>query len=95
MNYEGFIPPFVVMWVEHTTKAHGVLQFQLHVFSENFICEFFQSPLDLMLSYCRCISRVKERVELHLHSPNKPSWRGAWFKKSTGTTLHLPLPLAL
>jgi hypothetical protein len=30
---------------------------------------------------------VKELVELHLHSPNMPPWRGAKFKKSTGTTL--------
>jgi len=37
-------------------------------------------------------------VELYLHSPNTPSWRGAQFKKSTVTTLPLPfttLPLHL
>jgi hypothetical protein len=28
---------------------------------------------------------VKECVELYLHSPNMPSWRGAQFKKNTGT----------
>jgi hypothetical protein len=38
-------------------------------------------------------SEVKEWLELYLHSPNTPSWRGAQFqKKSTGTTLPLPLP---
>jgi hypothetical protein len=30
-------------------------------------------------------AKVKEWVELYLHSPNTPSWRGAWL--STGTTL--------
>jgi hypothetical protein len=29
---------------------------------------------------------VKECVELYLHYPNTPSWCGAQFKKSTGTT---------
>jgi hypothetical protein len=37
-------------------------------------------------------TEVKECVELYLHSPNMPSWRGAQLKKSTGTTLRLPLP---
>jgi len=32
-------------------------------------------------------AEVKECVELYLHSPNTPSWRGAQLKKSTGTTL--------
>jgi hypothetical protein len=41
-------------------------------------------------------AEVKECVELYLHSPNTPSWRGAQFKiKSTGTTLALPLPIQL
>jgi hypothetical protein len=35
-------------------------------------------------------AEVKECVELYLHSSNKPSWRGARLKKSTGTTLLLP-----
>jgi hypothetical protein len=30
-------------------------------------------------------------VELYLHSPNTPPWRGAQFKKGTGTTLPLSL----
>jgi hypothetical protein len=30
-------------------------------------------------------------MELYLHFPNMPSWRGAQLKKSTGTTLPLPL----
>jgi hypothetical protein len=34
-------------------------------------------------------AKVKEWVELYLHSPNTPSW----LKKSTGTTLPLPLLL--
>jgi hypothetical protein len=34
-------------------------------------------------------AEVKEWVELYLHSPNKPSWRGAQLKESTG--IHLPL----
>jgi hypothetical protein len=29
-------------------------------------------------------AEVKERVELYLHSPNTPSWRGAQFKKAQG-----------
>jgi len=29
-------------------------------------------------------------VNLHLHSPNTPSWRGAQLKRSTETTLPLP-----
>jgi hypothetical protein len=33
-------------------------------------------------------AKVKECVELYLHSPNTPSWRGASLR--TGTTLHLP-----
>jgi hypothetical protein len=32
-------------------------------------------------------------VDLYLHSANTPSWRGAQFKKSTPTTLSLPLRL--
>jgi hypothetical protein len=36
---------------------------------------------------------VKEFVELYLHSPNTPLWRGA--RLSTGTTLPLRLPLPL
>jgi hypothetical protein len=35
-------------------------------------------------------AEVKECVELYLHSPNTPPWRGAQLKKSTGTTLILP-----
>jgi hypothetical protein len=31
--------------------------------------------------------KVKECMELYLHSPNTPSWRGAQLKKSTGTPL--------
>jgi hypothetical protein len=34
-------------------------------------------------------AEVKKCVELYLHFPNTPSWRGAQFKKSTGTTLPL------
>jgi hypothetical protein len=37
----------------------------------------------------RSSAEVKEFVELYLHSPNTPSWRGAYL--STGTTLPLPL----
>jgi hypothetical protein len=36
-------------------------------------------------------AEVKECVELYLHSPNTPSWRGAQFRKSTGTSLPLPM----
>jgi hypothetical protein len=36
-----------------------------------------------------CSVKVKELVELYLHSPNTPSWCGAQLKKSTGTTLPL------
>jgi len=32
-------------------------------------------------------AKVKGWVELYIHSPNTPSWRGARFKKSTETTL--------
>jgi hypothetical protein len=35
-------------------------------------------------------AEVKEWVELYLHSPNTPSWRGAQLGGSTGTTLPLP-----
>jgi hypothetical protein len=35
-------------------------------------------------------AEVKECVELYLHFPNTPSWCGAQFKKSTGTTFPLP-----
>jgi hypothetical protein len=35
-------------------------------------------------------AEVKECVELYLHSPNTPSWRGAQLNKSTGTTLSQP-----
>jgi len=34
-------------------------------------------------------AEVKECVELYLHSPNTPPWRGAELKKGTGTTLPL------
>jgi hypothetical protein len=34
-------------------------------------------------------AKVKECVESYFHSPNTPLWRGAQFKKSTGTTLPL------
>jgi hypothetical protein len=34
-------------------------------------------------------------VELDLHFPNAPSWRGAQLKESTGTTLPLPLNIVL
>jgi len=37
-------------------------------------------------------------VQIYLHSPNTPSWRGAQLKrKGTGTILplHVPLPLPL
>jgi hypothetical protein len=36
-------------------------------------------------------AEVKECVELYLHSPSMSSWRGAELKKSTGTTLLLPV----
>jgi hypothetical protein len=36
-------------------------------------------------------ARVKEYVELHLHSPKTSSWRGAQLKKSTRTILLLHL----
>jgi hypothetical protein len=32
-------------------------------------------------------AEIKECVELYLHSPNTPSWRGAQLMKSTGTIL--------
>jgi len=34
-------------------------------------------------------------VELNLHSPDMPSWRGARFKKGTGTTLPIPFTFYL
>jgi len=34
-------------------------------------------------------AEVEECVELYLHSPNMPSWRGAQVKKSTGTIFYL------
>jgi hypothetical protein len=37
-------------------------------------------------------AEVKECVELYLHPPNTPSWRGAQLKNSTWTTLPLFLP---
>jgi hypothetical protein len=38
-------------------------------------------------------AEVKERMELYLHFPKTPSWRGAQLKKkTTGTTLPLLLP---
>jgi hypothetical protein len=39
----------------------------------------------------QCSAEVKECVELYIHSPNTPSWRGALLKNSTGTTLPLLL----
>jgi hypothetical protein len=38
-------------------------------------------------------AEVKECVDLYIHSPNTPSWRGAQFKKNTGTTLPLPFTI--
>jgi hypothetical protein len=38
-------------------------------------------------------AEVKEWVELYLHSPNTPPWRGAQLKTSTGTLLLLLLLL--
>jgi hypothetical protein len=38
-------------------------------------------------------AKVKECVELYLHSPNMPSWHGAQLRKSTRTTLLLLLPV--
>jgi hypothetical protein len=38
-------------------------------------------------------AEVKDCVELYLHSPHTPSWRGAQFKQSTETTLPLLLSL--
>jgi hypothetical protein len=35
-------------------------------------------------------AEVKECVELYLHSPNTPAWRGAQLRSSTGKTLPLP-----
>jgi hypothetical protein len=35
-------------------------------------------------------AEVKEWVELHLHLPSAPSWRGAQLGVGTGTTLPLP-----
>jgi hypothetical protein len=35
-------------------------------------------------------AKVKECVELYLHSHNTPSWHGALLKKSTGKTLPVP-----
>jgi hypothetical protein len=41
-------------------------------------------------------AEVKEWVELYLYSPNTPAWLGAELKKSTRTTLPLPVkPLPL
>jgi hypothetical protein len=34
-------------------------------------------------------AEFRECVELYIHSPNTPSWRGGQLEKSTGTTLHL------
>jgi hypothetical protein len=39
-------------------------------------------------------AKVTECVELCLHSPNKPSWRGAQFKKKAQGQLYLlPFPV--
>jgi hypothetical protein len=40
-------------------------------------------------------AKVKECMELYLHSPNTPSWHGAQLKERTGMPLPLPLPLPL
>jgi hypothetical protein len=32
-------------------------------------------------------AEVKDWVELYFHSPNTPSWRGAWLGGAQGTTL--------
>jgi hypothetical protein len=40
-------------------------------------------------------AEVKEWVELYLHSPNTPSWRGAQLGGSTGTTFPFTLLLLL
>jgi hypothetical protein len=37
-------------------------------------------------------ARVKEWVELYLHSPNVPSWRGAQLGGAQGQLYLLPLP---
>jgi hypothetical protein len=34
-------------------------------------------------------------MELYLHSPSTPSWRGAQLRKNTGTTLALPFIVGL
>jgi hypothetical protein len=39
-------------------------------------------------------AEVKECVELYIYSLNTPSWHDAEYKKSTGTTLHLPFTLS-
>jgi hypothetical protein len=38
---------------------------------------------------------VEECVELYLHSPNTPSWRGAWLKHRNNFTFYLYLYTAL
>jgi len=35
-------------------------------------------------------AKVKEYMELYLHSPSTPSWCGAELKRSTGAALPLP-----
>jgi hypothetical protein len=38
-------------------------------------------------------AEIKERVELYLHSPNTPSWRGAQLKHRNNFTFTLPVIL--
>jgi hypothetical protein len=39
-----------------------------------------------------CSAEVKEWVELYLHSPSTPSWRGVQLKHRDNFTFTLPLP---
>jgi hypothetical protein len=71
---------------------HGSVSPQ--VISQHFLgCYDYEQKMDMICGTWNSppsTDKVKECVELHLHSPNTPSWHGAQLKKSTGTTLPVP-----
>jgi hypothetical protein len=46
----------------------------------------------MLFSVCISSAKIKEWVELYLHSPNTPSWRGAELKHRDSFTFTLPYP---
>jgi hypothetical protein len=58
-------------------------------------CELTETSGEYKIFIWGSSAEVKECVELYPHSPITPSWRGAQFKESTGTTLPSTFTLLL